>query len=72
MEPNKFPVPNSGQIKTVHDGDEFTVECIEINKGDKDRLQNFLWKMRGRSGEFSFELANSPLNPLMTLVAGSR
>ena len=57
MEQNKFPVPNSGRITTVDAADELTVECTDISKGDKDRLQNFLWRMGGRSGEFSFELA---------------
>ena len=57
MEHNQFPVPNSGLVKVLPGADEFTVECTDISAADKERLQDFLWRMRGRSGEFSFELA---------------
>jgi hypothetical protein len=58
MEHSRFPVPNSGLVKVLPGMDEFTVECTDISAADKDRLQDFLWRMKGRSGEFSFEFAD--------------
>jgi hypothetical protein len=58
MEHKQFPVPNSGQVTVLPGSDEFTVECKDISASDKELLQDFLWRMRGRSGEFSFEFAD--------------
>ena len=58
MEDNKFPIPNSGQVKLFPGADEFTIECKDLSADDKARLQDFLWRMRGRSGQFSFEFAD--------------